>query len=308
MERFDGGLIMEPKLPVDALMNLLGLTPEKLNAIDQNVDNKLISSTAVSLFGNPKMKEAASFYNNRYPQILNALAEPGVRNKVNAVTAALANEGTNLLTDAAVNDGLPYLAGTTAARFNLALGPPVYAGAKAIAPYVGLVKDAVQSDQLDPHVYDWMKQLNVGGRMPTLEDLTGLITKNPTARSVMTTVARNAVNTADANISGWAQDQLSKHPTPQIIDPLREEWTSKKPKEKAKSSDLRQVVKPISDAVKGKTSLQTGLQQAVRGYFNPELMRAIEDGVRAANKISKEDYPAYGPTALSGNNGKYKKK
>ena len=80
------------------------------------------------------------------------------------------------------------------------------------------------------------------------------------------------------------------------------------PNEKAKSSDLRQVVKPISDAMKGKTSLQTGLHQAVRGYFNPELMRAIEDGVRAANKVTKQDFPDYGTTALSGSNGKYRKK
>jgi len=299
---------MEPKLPVDALLNLLGLTPEKLNSIDQNANNKLLASSAVSLFGNPKMKEGASFYNNRYPQILNALSEPGIRNKVNAGVAALANEGTNLLTDAAINDGMPALAGAGAARINPSLGPPVYAGAKAAAPYVGLIKDAVQSDQLDPHVYDWIKQLNIGGRMPTIEDLTGLITKNPTARGVMSTMAHHGINTVDANITGWAQDQLSKHPGPQIVDPLREEWTSKKPQEKGKASDLRQVVKPISDALKGKTSLQTGLQQAVRGYFNPELMRAIEDGVRAANKITKQDFQDYGTTALSGSNGKYRKK
>lgn len=289
---------MEPGDPTQFLqwlLNTAGLSKEKLAQVDANAHNKLISAGAINLFGTPKMKEGASFYSNRYPQVLNSLAEPGLRNKVNGAVTALANEGTNMIGDAAIEHGLPLLMGLIAGGVtkNPQAAQGAVAAGKAVGPYVNtLVKDPLQSAYVDPHVYTGMEKLNPAQYLPSVHDLTGLITKNPTSRNVITGMAHHALDKIDENISGWAAGELQKHPTPQIVEPTRQKWLSDQPRSQARASDTRYVVKPIVDAFKGKIPWTNAFENAVLGAKNPALMRKREED--ESNRKHRE----FGITAL----------
>lgn len=285
---------MEPRLPVDQILSLLGLTPEKWRAIDQNANNKLLGVTAAGLGGPPKMKEAASFYANRYPQILDALAQPGMRNKTNAVSSALANEGTNMIGDALIEHGLPFVAGLIGSRASPQAGAAAATTMKGAAPYINLAKDAIQSEFVDPHVYTGMNTLNPAQYLPSIHDLTGLVSKNDTVRNVMSGVGRVAVDNLDANITGWAAEQLKNHPTPQIKEPIRKALTEDIPKKYGGQSSIRQVVKPLNDAALGKKPWGNAFQDAIFGAIHPDKAKAKED----AEKQRK--FNEYGKTALEG--------
>lgn len=286
---------MEPRLPVDQILNLLGLTPEKWKAIDQNTNNKLLGVTAAGLGGPPKMKEAASFYANRYPQILDALAQPGMRNKANAISSALANEGTNMIGDALIEHGLPFAATAYGTRMGgPQTGAAFGAAAKVASPYVNIAKDTLQSEFVDPHVYKGMDTLNPAQYIPSIHALTGLLTKNNTARNVMSGIGQVAVDKADANITGWAAEQLKNHPTPQIKEPIRKALTEDLPKKYGGQSSIRQVVKPLNDAALGKKPWSNAFQDAIFGAIHPDKAKAREDAAR------QKKFNQYGKTALGG--------
>lgn len=289
---------MEPRLPIDQILNLLGLTPEKIKAAEQRIQNdpqsNLIGATAVGTFGNPRMKEASSFYTNRYPQMIDALLQPGIRNKVNAGAAALANEGTNMLGDALINEGLPLVAGMLGSMRSPQVGNAAYAGTKTVAPWINLVKDAVQSDYVDPKMYEAIDKVNVAQHIPSVHDLTGLVTKNPVARNVITGIAHHALDDLDQRITGWAADQRQKHPTPTIVEPIKKTLTSDIPKNMGQKGSARQVIKPLNDAAMGKKPWKNAFEQAVMGALYPDKMMDAE------HLAKQKKFNEYGRTALGG--------
>lgn len=288
---------MEPQIPFDAILKLLGINSENLKAVEdrlnKNPSNSLIGANAAMAFGNPRTKEASSFYLNRYPQILNALTQPGIRNKFNGLSAAAANEGTNWLGDLLINEGLPYAAGIIGAKHGgPQAGTASYAATKTVAPFVSLVKDSLQSDYVDPKVYEKMDKVNFAQHLPSIDNISGLLTNNSVSRGVMNAAGRLAVDNVDKNITGWATDQQQKHPTPTIVEPLRQKLTSDIPKGLGNKSAARQVIKPMYDAINGKKPWKNAFKQAVMGALYPDEMTNAEN----LQKHLKSNL--YGRTAL----------
>lgn len=131
----------------------------------------------------PVAQEAANAYMFRVPNYLNALQQPGINNKVNALQGALMVEGAGLVSDIGVKGLLALIAGAA---------PQTIPAMPVIAPAANFVKDYTSGITIDPMIMDYASKNGVGNLLPKSWN--------------------NPNNPIDKPITDWAAKQYSGHP------------------------------------------------------------------------------------------------
>lgn len=115
------------------------------------------AGSAIASAGGPIAQELANAYMFRVPNYLNALRQPGLNNKVNALQGALMVEGAGAITDL----------GTKALLAIIAAEAPATAPALPVTiPVANFAKDYASGMTIDPIIMQWAQQKGVGNYLP----------------------------------------------------------------------------------------------------------------------------------------------
>ena len=115
------------------------------------------AGSAIASLGGPMVQEAANAYMFRVPNYLNALSQPGLNNKINALQGALMVEGAGKITDIGTNALLALIA---------ASNPETIPAMPIAVPVANFGKDYVSGMTIDPVIMKYAQDNGIGNYLP----------------------------------------------------------------------------------------------------------------------------------------------